>query len=274
MTLARPEFLEAHPTWGAGLRNFTQPAPRTAARRDHRRPARRRSCRACPPAAARRIAARAEGVPLYAVETLRMLLAQGVLTRRRRDGGGFRLVGDLADVAVPDSLRGLIAARLDLLPTGGALAASRMPPCWASPSTGGTGGRDRPASPRPSTPQAARARPPRAAAHRVGPPLARARPVHLGAGRASRGRLRDALEARSTGPPPGRGALLRHASVTRNRPASWPTTTSRPGAPRPSPMKRRRSPGRPAWRCEQPPSAPSGCATSCRRHRSWTAAWS
>ena len=116
VTLARPEFLEAHPTWGAGLRNFTslylEPLPEQTIV-----DLLETVVPGLPPAAARRIAGRAEGIPLYAVETLRMLLAQGVLARDEQ--GAFRLVGDLADVAVPDSLRGLIAARLDLLPPAG-----------------------------------------------------------------------------------------------------------------------------------------------------------
>ncbi len=114
VTLARPEFLEAHPTWGAGLRNFTslylEPlSDETIVQLLET------VVPGLPGPAARRIAARSEGIPLYAVETLRMLLAQGVLTRDDGDGT-FRLVGSLEDVAVPDSLRGLVAARLDLLP--------------------------------------------------------------------------------------------------------------------------------------------------------------
>ena len=56
------------------------------------------------------IVARADGVPLYAVETVRMLLSQGRLVL---DGGAYRPVGDLDDVAVPETLTALIAARLD-----------------------------------------------------------------------------------------------------------------------------------------------------------------
>ena len=40
-------------------------------------------------------------------------------------------MGDLADVAIPDSLRGLVAARLDLLPAA-ERSLSRTRPCWAS----------------------------------------------------------------------------------------------------------------------------------------------
>ncbi|HXM71441.1 MAG TPA: hypothetical protein VN970_09920, partial [Thermoanaerobaculia bacterium] len=53
---------------------------------------------------------RAEGVPLYAVETVRMLLDRGLL---ERSGSVYRLTGAVEDLEVPQSLHGLIAARLD-----------------------------------------------------------------------------------------------------------------------------------------------------------------
>jgi len=65
-----------------------------------------------PQATARQIADRAEGVPLYAVETVRMLLDDGRLVR---DGERFRMVDPEAPLAVPQSLHALIAARLDSL---------------------------------------------------------------------------------------------------------------------------------------------------------------
>ena len=58
------------------------------------------------------IAARAAGVPLYAVEFVRMLLAGGDLVR---EGKQFRLVGDLAELTIPESLQAVIGARLDRL---------------------------------------------------------------------------------------------------------------------------------------------------------------
>ncbi|MGH8981945.1 MAG: ATP-binding protein [Acidimicrobiales bacterium] len=58
------------------------------------------------------IAARAQGIPLFAVETVRSLLDQGVV---EKDGTSYRLVGDLGTLRVPDSLHGLLAARLDAL---------------------------------------------------------------------------------------------------------------------------------------------------------------
>jgi len=51
-------------------------------------------------------------MPLYAVETVRMLLADGKL---RDDGGRYVPAGDLSNLAVPESLTALISARLDAL---------------------------------------------------------------------------------------------------------------------------------------------------------------
>ena len=68
-----------------------------------------------PDATATAIVARAEGVPLYAVEMVRMLLSNGQL---RLGDGVLEPAGDLgklADLAVPETLTALIAARLDAL---------------------------------------------------------------------------------------------------------------------------------------------------------------
>jgi class 3 adenylate cyclase/tetratricopeptide (TPR) repeat protein len=53
---------------------------------------------------------RADGIPLYAVETVRMLLDRGAL---ERDGDTLRIVGPLDQLDVPETLHALIAARLD-----------------------------------------------------------------------------------------------------------------------------------------------------------------
>ena len=57
-----------------------------------------------------RILARAEGIPLYAVETVRMLLDRGLLVQ---DGPAYRLTGPVEALEVPETLHALIAARLD-----------------------------------------------------------------------------------------------------------------------------------------------------------------
>jgi predicted ATPase len=59
-----------------------------------------------------RVLERAEGIPLYAVETVRMLLSDGLVSF---DDGAYRPTGDLSDLSVPASLHALIASRLDNL---------------------------------------------------------------------------------------------------------------------------------------------------------------
>jgi class 3 adenylate cyclase/tetratricopeptide (TPR) repeat protein len=56
------------------------------------------------------ILARAEGVPLYAVETVRMLLDAG---RLELADGTYRVTGELEELAVPETLHALVASRLD-----------------------------------------------------------------------------------------------------------------------------------------------------------------
>jgi class 3 adenylate cyclase/tetratricopeptide (TPR) repeat protein len=118
VTLARPELLEKRPNWGAGKRNFTsvylEPLPDPAMRELLAGLA-----PGLPPRAVNTIVARADGVPLYAVETVRMLVAQG---RLALEGDRYVPSGDLATLAVPETLTALIGARLDALdPAEGAL---------------------------------------------------------------------------------------------------------------------------------------------------------
>jgi class 3 adenylate cyclase/tetratricopeptide (TPR) repeat protein len=109
VTLARPELVDRYPTWGAGKRNFTsvflEPLRASAMEQllDGLVPG-------LPDELREQILQRAEGVPLYAVETVRMLLDRGLLERA---GSVYRLTGPVEDLAVPQSLHGLIAARLD-----------------------------------------------------------------------------------------------------------------------------------------------------------------
>ena len=56
---------------------------------------------------------RAEGVPLYAVETVRMLIDRGLL---EQVGDEYRPTGLIDALEVPETLQALIAARLDGLP--------------------------------------------------------------------------------------------------------------------------------------------------------------
>jgi tetratricopeptide (TPR) repeat protein len=109
LTLSRPELAERRPTWGAGRRNFTslylEPLAPAAMREllDGLVPG-------LPASARDQILERAEGVPLYAVETARMLLDRGLLVE---DGQVYRLTGSVESLEIPETLHALIAARLD-----------------------------------------------------------------------------------------------------------------------------------------------------------------
>ena len=111
VTLARPELLDRRPTWGAGQRSFTSLS--LAPLLDEEVATLLRGLvPGLPDRVLEQIVARAEGIPLYAVETVRMLLNDG---RIERIGDTFQPLGDLSELAVPESLHALIAARIDAL---------------------------------------------------------------------------------------------------------------------------------------------------------------
>ena len=112
ITLARAELLDRRPTWGAGQRSFTS-LNLSPLSDDDMRTMLDGLVPGVPEAVTARIVGRAEGIPLYAVETVRMLLNDALI---ERDGERFRPVGDLSRLAVPESLQALIAARIDALP--------------------------------------------------------------------------------------------------------------------------------------------------------------
>ncbi len=111
ITLARPELADRRPGWGSGQRSFTAvhleplPDPMVAELVEG-------LVRGIPSESVERIVARAEGVPLYAVETVRMLADRGVLEAR---DDAYELVGEVGELEIPETLHALIAARLDAL---------------------------------------------------------------------------------------------------------------------------------------------------------------
>ena len=111
VTLARPELFDRRPDWGATRRHLTALAlePLTdAAVRDLLEGL----VPGLPADALAAIVGRAEGIPLYAVEMVRGLLTDGLI---KRDGDRYVPAADLSQIRVPDSLRSLIASRLDAL---------------------------------------------------------------------------------------------------------------------------------------------------------------
>ena len=113
LTLARPELLDKRPNWGAGHRNFTSlhlgplSEAAMAGLLDGFVPG-------LPDELHGQILSRAEGVPLYAVETVRMLLDRGLLVQ---EGAVYRPTGEIPSLEVPETLHGLVASRLDGLPS-------------------------------------------------------------------------------------------------------------------------------------------------------------
>ncbi len=138
ITLARPELADKRSDWGAGKRSFTSLylEPLSPKAMDELLsglvPGLHDDLRA-------RILDRAEGVPLYAVETVRMLLDRGLLVQ---EGNVYHPTGPIETLEVPQTLHALIAARLDgltpeerrLIQDGSVLGKTFTMPgiCWVS----------------------------------------------------------------------------------------------------------------------------------------------
>ena len=109
ISLARPELLDRRRDWGAGRRNFTSLVLEPL-EPDQMRELLSGLVPGLPAPVIERVLERAEGIPLYAVETVRMLLSEGLVAF---EGGVYRPIGDLSELSVPASLHALIASRLD-----------------------------------------------------------------------------------------------------------------------------------------------------------------
>ncbi len=111
ITLARPELLSRYPGWGSARQHFlsTHLGPLGDAEMAE-------LVTGMTPGISNEvvdlIVERAGGVPLYAVEYVRMLINSGDLVL---EGSTYRHTGDLDDVALPDSLHAMVGARLDRL---------------------------------------------------------------------------------------------------------------------------------------------------------------
>ena len=112
ITLARPELFDRRPSWGATLRSLTTMSLEPLERAQMVELV-TGTVPGIPDQATNVVVDRADGIPLYAVETLRMLLDRGDL--QRSADGRFELNGRLESLAVPDTLQALIAARLDAI---------------------------------------------------------------------------------------------------------------------------------------------------------------
>jgi class 3 adenylate cyclase/tetratricopeptide (TPR) repeat protein len=111
---SRPELLGRRPGWGGGRRSASSVSIEPLQAADAERlvgllldvdglDAGTRS----------RILERAEGNPFFLEEILRRLLDEGLIVRHE---GRFRALAGTAEVTIPDTVQGVLAARIDLLP--------------------------------------------------------------------------------------------------------------------------------------------------------------
>ncbi len=113
LVFARPELGQTQPGFGAGRNRSTLTMdPLDAASMDRLVDA---LVPGMPPAARAKITGQAQGIPLFAVETVRSLIDRDIV---RPVEGVYRLTGDIGELEVPDSLHALLAARLDALDPG------------------------------------------------------------------------------------------------------------------------------------------------------------
>jgi class 3 adenylate cyclase len=110
---SRPELLDARPSWGAGQMASSALAlsPLSPGQSEELLRA-LLDAETVPEPVTRTILEPAEGNPFFVEEMLSMLVEQGKL---ERSNGGWVGTGLLATASVPDSIHGVIAARIDLL---------------------------------------------------------------------------------------------------------------------------------------------------------------
>jgi len=113
LVFARPELGQARPGFGTGRNRSTLTLdPLDAASMDLLVDA---LVPGMPAETRAKITRQAQGIPLFAVETVRSLIDRDVVQPVE---GVYRLIGDVGELAVPDSLHALLAARLDALDPG------------------------------------------------------------------------------------------------------------------------------------------------------------
>jgi class 3 adenylate cyclase len=110
LVFARPELGHGRPGLGAGRNRSTLTLdPLDPASMDRLVEA---LVPGMPSASRAAVTTQAQGIPLFAVETVRSLIDRDIVQPIE---GMYRLTGDIGELAVPDSLHALLAARLDAL---------------------------------------------------------------------------------------------------------------------------------------------------------------
>ena len=111
ITMARPDLLDKRPTWGTGRQGVIS-STLGILNDDEMTELVTGTVPGLPDKAVETIVERAAGVPLYAVELLRSLIAQGDI---EGEDSVYRVVGEIGETPVPESLQAVIGARLDRL---------------------------------------------------------------------------------------------------------------------------------------------------------------
>jgi class 3 adenylate cyclase len=113
---ARPELTANRPNWGGGRRNRTAVTLDALSADDSDRlVGLLLAIDDLPATVRRRILERAEGNPFFLEEIVRHLIDGGMLTH---EAGRWRAASGIEDVQIPDTVQGVLAARIDLLDAG------------------------------------------------------------------------------------------------------------------------------------------------------------
>src|SRR3984957_3602227 len=116
LCLARPEFLDDHPTWGGGKLNVTNVLLKPlSAGESTQLVGELLGGAGLPVEALDRVVSSAGGTPLFVEQLLAMLVDDGLLVHETE---GWQVAGDLGSVTVPPTIGALLAARLERLVAG------------------------------------------------------------------------------------------------------------------------------------------------------------
>jgi class 3 adenylate cyclase/tetratricopeptide (TPR) repeat protein len=113
LTPSRPELTQRRPGWGGGRRNYTGVFLEPLSREDAQRLVGfLLTVEELPDPVRDRILARAEGNPFFLEEIIRQLIDEKHIVRQ---GNRWRAAQAIGEVVIPDTVQGVLAARIDLL---------------------------------------------------------------------------------------------------------------------------------------------------------------
>jgi tetratricopeptide (TPR) repeat protein len=111
---SRPDLVQTRPSWGGGKRNFSSVFLEPLGHDDAVRLVEFLLTVAELPESVREtMLQRAEGNPFFLEEIVRHLIDEGRIVR---DGDRWLAGADIGEIVIPDSVQGVLAARIDLLP--------------------------------------------------------------------------------------------------------------------------------------------------------------